>query len=33
VNKPGNCKACGEKVVSLLGHLRTCKGRPPVVPQ
>lgn len=28
VNKPGNCKACGEKVVSLLGHLRHCKGRP-----
>jgi len=22
------CKACGEKVVSLLGHLRACKGRP-----
>ena len=28
VNKPGNCKLCGEKVVSLLGHLRACKGRP-----
>lgn len=30
VNKPGNCRACGEKVVSLLGHLRVCKGRPAV---
>lgn len=29
VNKPGNCKACGERVASLLGHLRVCKGRPP----
>jgi hypothetical protein len=28
VNKPGDCKACGQKVVSLLGHLRVCKGRP-----
>lgn len=30
VNKPGNCKVCGERVVSLLGHLRVCKGRPPL---
>jgi hypothetical protein len=27
VNKPGNCKLCGERVQSLLGHLRVCKGR------
>jgi hypothetical protein len=27
VNKPGNCKLCGESVKSLLGHLRVCKGR------
>ncbi len=24
----GKCPACGERVVSLLGHLRACKGRP-----
>ena len=28
LNKPGNCKTCGEKVTSLLSHLRSCKGRP-----
>lgn len=28
LNKPGNCKACGEKTTSLLSHLRVCKGRP-----
>lgn len=28
LNKPGNCKLCGEKAASLLSHLRTCKGRP-----
>jgi hypothetical protein len=27
VNKPGNCKRCGEKVSSLLSHMRACKGR------
>ena len=28
LNKPGNCKQCGEKVASLLTHLGKCKGRP-----
>lgn len=28
LNKPGNCKVCGEKAASLLSHLRICKGRP-----
>jgi hypothetical protein len=27
LNKPGDCKLCGEKVTSLLGHMRACKGR------
>ncbi|HAZ07283.1 MAG TPA: hypothetical protein DCZ01_01900 [Elusimicrobia bacterium] len=28
LNKPGNCKQCGEKVSSLLTHLGKCRGRP-----
>ena len=26
INKPGYCKRCGEKVTSLLTHMRACKG-------
>lgn len=26
INKPGHCRRCGEKVASLLTHMRACKG-------
>jgi hypothetical protein len=28
IDKPGHCKRCGEKVTSLLTHMRACKGAP-----
>ncbi len=33
LNKPGDCKQCGEQVTSLLTHLGKCQGRPaPKIP-